>query len=146
MYYNPSLGIVCLALIAIALVRHQWTLAGARAIHLSAGLIIAYGLMFIDNSLAIWERLGLDYSTHTAVAVILTAYLAIHMRQIALLWLISLVGYFGFMMYKGYHTLPDIVTTTVVVIVPLLLVIRYVNSFKPLRVPSYKILTPAESH
>lgn len=146
MFYNPTLGLVCLALIANSMMARDWRLSGIRAIHLSLGLIIAYGFMFIDNALGIWDHFGLDYSTHTAVAVILVTYLAVHTRRIALLWIFSLLGYYVFMMYKGYHTFSDIVTTMIVVLVPLLLAMRYLNSFKPLNIQSYKILGSVEAH
>jgi hypothetical protein len=143
MFYNPSLGVVCLALIATSMIARDWRLSRIRAIHLSLGLIIAYGLMSIDNSLGIWDHFGLDYSTHTAVAVILVTYLSVHTQKLAAAWIVSLIGYFTFMMYMGYHTFTDIFTTTIVVLLPLLLAMRYLNSFKPLTIRSYKILGSA---
>lgn len=139
MLYNPTLGVIALALIGMCLFERQWRLSGIRALHLAIGLVIAYGLMFADNTLGIWDRLRLDYSTHTAVAVILVTFLCIHARRWSPVWIISLLAYFLFMIYKEYHSVPDILTTTIAVLLPLVLLIRYLNSFKPLSVPSYKI-------
>lgn len=139
MFYNPTLGMIALALIVMSLFARQWRLSGIRALHLALGLIIAYGWMFTDNAFGIWSYVGLDFSTHTAVATALVIYLCVHAPKATPVWLISLFAYFLFMIYKGYHTVTDIAATAVAVALPLVLLLRYLNSFKTLNVSSYKI-------
>lgn len=143
MFYNPTLGMIALALIGMSLFAREWRVSSIRTLHLALGLTIAYGLMFADNTFGLWSSFGFDFSTHTAVAVALVTYLCVHAPKAALVWIISLVGYFIFMVYKGYHGVLDVITTTVAVLLPLVLLVRYLNSFKPLNIPTYKIFGSA---
>jgi hypothetical protein len=79
------------------------------------GLLLAYGLMFIDARYQIWPTLGLDYSTHTAVALVMIIFLCIAVRKYALVWAGSLMCYFLLMLYQEYHSIADIITTGLVV-------------------------------
>ena len=79
------------------------------------GALIAYGLIFLDNKLQLWPALGLDYSTHTAVALVLVVYLLANSLKASWFWLTSLVGYVLLMLYQRYHTVADIMTTAIVV-------------------------------
>lgn len=132
--YNPLLGVISLALIAAPLFSRRWRATGIRGLHLTVGLVIAYGLMFLDNALGIWPRFGLDYSTHTAVACVLAVFLAVHAPRLVWLWIGSLVAYLVLMLYQGYHVPLDVATTAVVVAAPLILILRYLNSFRTLAV------------
>lgn len=127
MYYSPVLGLVAILLIISPAFQRQWRLSAVRLLHLSAGLIIAYGWMFLDNAGQIWHYFGLDFSTHTAVATVIVAYLTVHAALFRYGWAASLVAYFGFMLYKQYHSFTDIVTTAIVVIIPYALLLIYVR-------------------
>ncbi len=74
---------------------------GVRFLALAFLLLIVYGLMFLDNRLHIWSRFSLDYSTHTAVALALVAFLAINRPN------------------QRYHTVLDIAVTGAVVAFPI---------------------------
>lgn len=141
--YNPTLGALALGMIGAALAARQWRVGGVRALHLVIGLLIAYGLMFIDNRLRIWPYFDLDYSTHTAVTVILVTYLGIHARKAMPLWIVSTFAYFLLMVYQKFHTIADIVTTAIVVMLPLILILRYLNSYERLAVPTFGLTSPA---
>lgn len=112
--YTPLLFFGYLALAII-----YWTkgdrLASAKGL---AGIIIAYALMFADNALQLWKSVGLDYSTHSAVALVLILFL-VHKRRwnsaLTIGLVSSLVLYYALEVYQRYHTIMDIVTTAAVV-------------------------------
>ncbi len=78
-------------------------------------LIISYGLMFFDNAVRLWPALGLDYSTHTAVALSLVfALCTLFQKQWK--WLAaSMLAYAGLMLYQEYHSVLDILSTGLVI-------------------------------
>jgi hypothetical protein len=115
--YIPLLAIVSLGSIVVAAVKAEWRMAGLRLLTIGALLAIAYGLMLVDRRLSIWSRFGLDYSTHTAVALVLVAFLAASKPRLSPVWWSSLIAYVLLMLYQGYHTLSDIIVTGVVVVV-----------------------------
>ena len=121
--YTPLLAIISLTLIVVALFKAQWRLGGLRLLTLSAVLAIAYGFMFFDSRFNVWSTFGLDYSTHTAVALVLVAFLATNTPRLTIFWVSSLTSYGLLMLYQGYHTISDIAITAVVVIVPAWLII-----------------------
>lgn len=83
-----------------------------------AGIIIAYALMFTDNEFQIWKRVGLDYSTHSAVSWVLIAF-HLHKRRwnsaVAIGLAASLALYYALEVYQRYHTAADIMSTAVIV-------------------------------
>lgn len=112
--YTPLLFLGYLAF-AIIYWRKGDRLASVKGL---AGIIVAYALMFTDNEFQIWKNFGLDYSTHSAVALVLIAF-HVHKRR----WnsaitnglVSSLVLYYALEVYQQYHTVMDIVTTAVIV-------------------------------
>jgi len=92
------------------------------------GLVVAYAIMFVDNHLSLWPQFNMDYSTHTAVALVLVVNLWVMMNFLQGIWsvslLVSLLGYFLLMLYQQYHTVADILSTAVVVAAVLLPVAR----------------------
>jgi hypothetical protein len=121
--YTPLLAIVSLAFIITPLLKAQWCVAALRLLTVSALLAITYGLMLVDGRFNIWLTFGLDYSTHTAVALVLVAFLAANQPRLTVFWVGSLIAYLLLMLYQGYHTTSDIVVTAVVVVAPAWLVI-----------------------
>jgi hypothetical protein len=123
--YNPSLALVALALIAAALCRARWRLAGARALAFAMVASVGYGLMFLERHLHLWSAVGLDYSTHTAVSLGLVIFLSFNAPRLAVAWIGSFVGYVLLMLYQRYHTISDIAATSAVAGVPVGLAIAY---------------------
>lgn len=121
--YTPLLAIISLTLIVVAPFKGQWRLAGLRLLTLSILLGIAYGLMFFDAQFSICSTVGLDYSTHTAVALVLAAFLAANESRLTILWFSSLIVYVLLMLYQGYHTVSDIAVTVAVIVFPVWLVV-----------------------
>lgn len=113
--YIPILVILSFALLLRNMFLSQWRELALHVIILSFGLLVAYGLMFIDSKLKFWSMLELDYSTHTAVALVVVIFLVVAAKKYAFVWLGSLVCYFLLMLYQGYHSVEDIVTTMICV-------------------------------
>ncbi len=113
--YVPVLTVLSLNIAASAGIMRRWILLGLYAAVLLLGALIAYGLMYIDISFQIWPSVGLDYSTHTAVALVLVVFLVLSLKRYWLVWLATLVCYILLMLYQGYHGVADIATTSVVV-------------------------------
>jgi hypothetical protein len=113
--HNPLLGLLWITLVMRALASRRWRTGAYRALTGLYTLVVAYGMEHVDIATGTWPRLGLDYSTHTAVA----------MAMVATLWAISRVGgwlavatfalYVPLMLHQGYHGPGDILTTTLAV-------------------------------
>lgn len=116
--YIPLLLMVAGAIVAAPLLKAQWSLLRSRALMLLAMLAVAYGGMFLDNALQIWPLLGLDYSTHTAVALVLVWFIGCIYRKGAGVLAVSLLLYCLLMTYQRYHTWADIAVTAVAVALP----------------------------
>ncbi len=112
--YTPLLALAALAVLLRAPGGLQWQVLGARMARLAAGALVAYGLMFLDNWLQLWPALGMDYSTHTAVALVLAMFIAAHAPNVRLWCGVSLLAYAALMLVQRYHTAADIVTTALV--------------------------------
>ncbi len=110
--YNPLLFVACLIMSA-----YRWRQDKTALLRLIMGLALAYGVMFFDKKTQLWASFGWDYSTHSAVALVLVLFL-IHRHLLTLqsiLLLGSLLAYYALEMYQQYHTLADIVTTALVI-------------------------------
>ncbi len=81
-------------------------------------LLLAYGLVFLDLRLGLWSHVGLDYSTHTAVSLVLALFLSSSWPRLGTLWRGSWVAYILLMSYQRYHTLADIAVTAFAVGIP----------------------------
>ena len=89
---------------------------------LIGSLASAFGLMVVDNIFQLWASLGLDYSTHSAVALGLVLFLRLLRPTAYIYYLVSLLLYFCLMVLLRYHTVLDILST-VLIILPLKLAI-----------------------
>ncbi len=125
---NPVLFAISLLVIGRVLRARSWRLAGMQVLSMLSGLMVAYGLMFIDNRLKIWPAFNLDYSTHTAVAIALAAFLTIYVKKLTTIWVGVLFTYLILILYQKYHTLADILVTGLIVVAPIALTMWYFRS------------------
>lgn len=114
--YNPFLLLLLLFFIARAAYQKQWLEFELLLSSAVSGLGIVYSVMFIDSKMLIWAGIGLDYSTHTAFAVCIVLILASILRRFVLSITGSLLAYFLLMIYQEYHSLADIITTTIFIV------------------------------
>lgn len=115
--YIPFLFLLFLIRVGRRMYRH-WPERSAEMFacgYLVGLLIIAYGLMLVDNTLQLWPRMGLDYSTHTAVALVLVIGLSVVLPSMWRWFAFSLLVYAGLMLYQQYHSVMDMVSTGVVI-------------------------------
>ena len=106
--------------------------AAARLVYLLIAIGFIYSLMAFDLIWPVWPRFGLDYSTHTAAALVLVFYLG----SISRVWMLSVTAsfllYVLLMLYQDYHSLADVITTAVPVALVLWIVLhRFVSTSEP---------------
>lgn len=116
--YSPFLVVFALVRLGRVLLRDRRQ-AVEDGLRLVGMLVWVYGVMGADMALTLWGRWGADYSTHTAFALVFVLFLARNSLA-AVLWSLSLVLYAILMILLGYHTLTDILSTALVLILPLL--------------------------
>lgn len=117
---NPILGIIALVWPWLFW-RRSWRRAALSVAATLLSVGFAYALAALDGRHGWWPSVGLDFSTHTAVAVALITSLCAIKPSIWFAWIAMLCGYVALMLYQGYHTLPDIITTAAVIAPPLCL-------------------------
>ena len=113
--YIPALAAISLYSLTRTATLSRWRLLGIHSSVIVIGLLIAYGLMFFDAVSGAWPAFGLDYSTHTAVAFVTIVFLVIASNKYSVIWLASLSFYIFLMLYQGYHTITDILTTMLMI-------------------------------
>jgi len=118
--YIPALAILSIVYLSRSIVSRNWAYVGLQMLFLVYAFTLAYGLMFIDNRFALWPTFGLDYSTHTAVAMVLVVFLGLRIKSAWAFCLGSLVGYALLMLYQDYHSISDIITTALALCIFLL--------------------------
>ena len=121
--YIPVLVVLSLTSLSKTAILTHWRVLGIHAAIMSSSFLVAYGLMFIDSQLQLWSMMGLDYSTHTAVALAMVVFLIVAAKKYLFVWLGSLVCYVLLMLYQGYHSIEDILTTMLCVGLLLLTVV-----------------------
>jgi hypothetical protein len=93
---------------------------GAEIKVLLLSLLLVYGVMFLDNYFNIWLTWGLDYSTHSAVALIFVINLTRRNKILRLVAPLSLLVYCCLMRKLNYHSFADTLITLLVLLPGLL--------------------------
>jgi hypothetical protein len=118
--FNPTLFLLSVTLLFLT---HRDKLKG-YFIGLFASVVWVYGIQEVDSSVGIWRATGLDYSTHSAVALAVGLLLTYLDKRYAL-WVAPLIAaYFGLEIYQQYHSVLDIITTSLAMIPLLLFILR----------------------
>jgi hypothetical protein len=126
---NPVLGIIALLWPWLRW-RSSWRHAALSVMVTLLSVAFAYAMSALDGRFGWWPAVGLDFSTHTAIAIALVVSLGAIKPSTWLAWTAILFGYFVLMVYQRYHTWSDIVTTAVVIAPPLVLA-RWLLRTKP---------------
>jgi len=84
--------------------------------YLSAGVAIAfvYLVRALDERLQIWAAVGLDYSTHSAFAASLAVSISWFHQRARIPLLVLVIAYFGLVLFLGYHTVGDMLSSAFV--------------------------------
>ncbi|WP_061011829.1 hypothetical protein [Photobacterium leiognathi] len=120
--YTPMIALACLISILRVMLKSSMQQGLIRLGLVILSTIFIYTMMFIDNILHIWPAFGLDYSTHTAIALVFVAYFIVYKSRLMHLIVISMFSYALIMVHQHYHTVADILTTTVFILPVLLLI------------------------
>ena len=110
--YIPLLGILTLVWLLIKASRLGIKSALIETVTTSLGVMYIYALMFLDAYFTAYASIGLDYSTHTALALVFVTTLSLIGKQVRRITVISMVCYCLLMFYQGYHTLADMALTS----------------------------------
>lgn len=109
--FVPAQAIVVLVSAFVHLARQRFRLVGRLLVLLVLGLVLVYAMMHADNHYGFWPALGLDYSTHASIALMLTITLIVAVRGFWWLWCALVFAYLGLCLYQRYHSVADIATT-----------------------------------
>ncbi|WP_434145319.1 hypothetical protein [Photobacterium leiognathi] len=120
--YTPVIALVCFISILRVMLKGSMQQGLIRLGLVILSTIFIYTMMFIDNILHIWPAFALDYSTHTAIALVFVAYFIVYKSRLMHLIVISMFSYALIMVHQHYHTVADILTTTVFILPVLLLI------------------------
>ncbi len=112
---NPLLGCFIIAgPLILWRVKHAhsrpWMFWGASLL----AVAMVYVLTFIDRYFQLWSKFGLNFSTHTALAVSLVTSLGILYRR-SLFFLVPLLFFYIWLMLRlGYHSALDVIAAAVI--------------------------------
>lgn len=122
--FIPTLLIVIIASFLTLYLKKKSEYANKRLISFVITIVFVYTIMLIDQKYSIFPALNLDYSTHAALSFTCVTFLILSYRKIVLIWVLLWCTYLILMIYQKYHSLTDIVVTTLLVapfvVIPLL--------------------------
>jgi hypothetical protein len=108
---NPTLAVVALVSPWLPMFRAKPPAPWLRVTSAVLGVGVAYAGQALDRLTGAWPAMSLDYSGHSAICIALLVPIAHLNRR----WCIAALGigvaYGALMVYQGYHTVSDIVTT-----------------------------------
>ncbi|MEH6345385.1 MAG: hypothetical protein V7785_09890 [Bermanella sp.] len=117
--YTPLLALLCLGFLAKSAYQKDFSNVKVQGLFIIYALVVSYGIMVWDNQFNVWPALGLDYSTHTAVAFSLVASLCLMFKPFVKWYMTSLFSsllmYGALMKYQNYHSYTDMLSTALVV-------------------------------
>ncbi len=113
--YIPLLAILCAWLLCRCALTQDWLNVARQGGLLVVSVFLVYAIMFLDKHFEFWLSLDWDYSTHSALSLVLVMCLSVMWSRLLMVWLVSLLGYFLLMLYQQYHSVADIVSTVIVV-------------------------------
>lgn len=113
--YVPFLAVLSLGFLFFKIYKNNFRDSLKDINRLLLAIFLAYGFMFIDSALGIWSWFNMDYSTHTAVSLVLVMFLTKIKKEYRIFFISSLITYFLLMLYQGYHSIQDILTTSIII-------------------------------
>ncbi|HEY7865899.1 MAG TPA: hypothetical protein VIC51_07825 [Psychromonas sp.] len=123
MYLAAIIADLCIPLLIFTWLFYFYKEATIRRAEIKVlllSLLLVYTLMFVDNYFNIWPIWGLDYSTHSAVALIFVVNLTWRNKILLYLAPLSLCVYLCLMRLLKYHSFADMLST-VLVLLPILI-------------------------
>lgn len=118
--YIPSLALIYCVIIGYKIYQRQYNTALLNIAVTLLSSVVVYSLMFLDKAMHIWPQFNLDYSTHTALALVfvhsiwhITADVKKLLRACVAL---SFFKYLLLMKWMAYHSVLDMLTTILVLL------------------------------
>jgi len=109
--YIPILFFITLSIFAMGFFRNGCKEQYLQLSSVILSVLIVYLVMAVDNRFKIWPAFDLDYSTHTALALVFVIFLSSRGKLALMLSVLSFQLYIVLMIYQQYHTLADIFST-----------------------------------
>ena len=109
--YIPVLFFISLFIFAVDIFRNGFKKHCLQLGSVVLSVLIVYLVMAVDNRFEIWPKFDLDYSTHTALALVFVIFLSSRGTLALTLSVLSFVLYIALMIYQKYHTFDDIFST-----------------------------------
>ncbi len=130
--YIPALAVVSVLIIFRETIVEGFSKSRTNIAILLSCSVFAYGLMFLDRWIKFWSAMGLDFSTHTAIAWVFVVFLfdrtkttkKINVSQAFVV--LSMGAYIVLMLYQKYHTGLDVFSTSMV-IVPIFVLLQNIS-------------------
>lgn len=113
--YNPLLFLVLLGCLGYWLAKYKAATIGKPVLAITLSIAGSYGLMALDKAVGAWQLMGLDFSTHTIVSLVLAwwiIYLSKKIQLVAAVIAFTLI-YWLTMLYQHYHSFLDILSTAI---------------------------------
>ncbi|WP_298772686.1 hypothetical protein [uncultured Shewanella sp.] len=111
--YIPLLGVYFVISVVKISRNRGWINVKQSIVGIIVSIGFIYGLMWLDDTMNIWPRFGLDYSTHTALALVFMVYFSRQSTTKFILATSSMLLYCLLMVYQQYHSIMDILTTSI---------------------------------
>lgn len=110
---NPILFLASIGVLGYFIIKKNYKHSLFVCLGTLYGLLVTYGILFIDTKIHLWEGMGMDYSTHTAFAFVMCSVIGVFTKRPVLMAVILAI-YIIAMLYQKYHTVADISTTLIV--------------------------------
>lgn len=81
------------------------------------GLAVVYGLQFLDSTFGLWAAYRLDYSTHSAFALVMVLAISILLSRVWIPFIILAI-YLSLVIYQRYHSEFDVLSSLIAVSLP----------------------------
>lgn len=116
--YIPSLALIYFIIIGYKTYQRQYRIALMHIAITLLSSVVVYGLMFFDKIMHIWPQFNLDYSTHTALALVFVHsiwHMTFNIKKLLRVYVgLSFFSYLLLMKWMAYHSVLDMLTTTLV--------------------------------
>lgn len=110
--YIPLLFIVTLIVILKGIADNGLNQMRGHILAIISSIVVVYGVMFLDIQFNIWSVFESDYSTHSALSLAFVSYFLLKNKAQRIIAVTSLIGYFVLMIYQQYHTITDVLSTS----------------------------------
>lgn len=114
--YIPLLLLVSIYLVFSNGFSQGFRVAASNGLVIFSGVLLVYFVMFVDLKMNLWSGINLDYSTHTALALVFLCFMSFRGGKWLVGTVLTMLAYCGLMLFQQYHSVLDILTTAIVIL------------------------------